>query len=119
MDLRRLIATFRTWLPLMVVAALLAGAAAFGISSLQQKVYESKATLIVGQALSATNPDYTQLLVAQNLSATYAAIAKTRPILEAVIAELRLKETTDELAGRVRVEIAGQQHDVVHHRARR
>lgn len=104
MDLRRLIATFRTWLPLMVAAALVGGVAAFGISSLQQKVYESKATLIVGQALSATNPDYTQLLVAQNLSTTYAAIAKTRPILEAVIAELRLKETTDQLAERVRVE---------------
>jgi non-specific protein-tyrosine kinase len=103
-DLRRLIATARAWLPLMIAAALVGGIAAFTISSLQQKVYESKATLIVGQALSATNPDYTQLLVAQNLSTTYAAIAKTRPILEAVITELGLKETTDQLAERVRVE---------------
>ena len=67
------------------------GAAAFGVSSLQQKVYEAKATLIVGQALSAANPDYTQLLVAQNLSATYAHVAKTRPILESVIKELGLE----------------------------
>ena len=104
MDLRRLIATFRAWLPLMVAAALVGGVAAFGISSLQQKVYESKATLIVGQALSATNPDYTQLLVAQSLSTTYAAIAKTRPILEAVIEELGLEDTPDQLAERVRVE---------------
>jgi len=103
-DLRRLIATFRAWLPLMVAAALVGGVAAFGISSLQQKVYESKATLIVGQALSATNPDYTQLLVAQSLSTTYAAIAKTRPILEAVIEELGLEDTPDQLAERVRVE---------------
>ncbi len=50
MDLRRLIATVRAWLPLMLVAALLAGGAAFIVSNLQQKVYESKATLIVGQA---------------------------------------------------------------------
>lgn len=104
MDLRRLIATFRTWLPLMVAAAVVCGVAAFAISNLQQRVYESKATLIVGQALSATNPDYSQILVAESLSKTYAAIAKTRPILEAVIAQLRLKETTDQLAERVRVE---------------
>jgi non-specific protein-tyrosine kinase len=103
-DLRRLIVTARTWLPIMIVAALLTGAGAFVVSSLQQKVYESKATLIVGQALSATNPDYTQLLVAQNLSTTYAAIAKTRPILDAVIAELGLEETSEALAERVRVE---------------
>jgi capsular exopolysaccharide synthesis family protein len=93
----------RAWLPLMVVAAILAGAAAFVVSNLQQKVYESKATMIVGQALSATNPDYSQLLVAQNLSATYAAVAETRPIVESVIAELGLKVDPDELVKRITV----------------
>ncbi len=104
MDLRRLIVTVRTWLPLMLVAALLAGGAAFIVSNLQQKVYESKATLIVGQALSSVNPDYTQLLVAQSLSATYAAVAKTRPTLEGVIKSLGLEETAGDLSGRVMVD---------------
>ena len=103
MDLRRLMVMARTWLPLMVVAAVMAGAAAFVVSNLQQKVYEAKATLIVGQALSAANPDYTQLLVAQNLSATYATIAKTRPVLESVIKALDLDETPSELATRLEV----------------
>ena len=93
MDLRRLIVLARAWLPLMIVAAVLAGAAGFVVSNLQQKVYEARATLIVGQALSAANPDYSQLLVAQNLSATYAAVAETRPILESVIAELGLESS--------------------------
>ncbi len=93
----------RAWLPLMLVAAVVAGAAAFVVSNLQQKVYEAKATLIVGQALSAANPDYSQLLVAQNLSATYAAVAKTRPILESVIKDLGLETTPGELAKRVQV----------------
>ncbi len=88
----------------MVVAALLAGTAAFVVSNLQQKVYEAKATLIVGQALSAANPDYTQFLVAQNLSATYAAIAKTRPRLESVIEDLGLETTPSELETRVAVD---------------
>ena len=104
MDLRRLISTVRPWLPLMLVAALLAGGAAFIVSNLQQKVYEARATLIVGQALSAANPDYTQLLVAQSLSATYAAIATTRPIMQSLIDELSLDASPGGLASRVRVD---------------
>ncbi len=104
MDLRRLIVTARTWLPLMLLAAVLAGGAAFIVSNLQQKVYESKATLIVGQALSAANPDYTQLLVAQSLTATYAAIATTRPIMQSLIDELGLDASPGGLASRVRVD---------------
>ena len=88
----------------MIVAAVLAGTAAFVVSNLQQKIYEAKATLIVGQALSAANPDYTQLLVAQNLSSTYATVAKTRPVLESVIKELGLEATPSQLADRVQVD---------------
>ena len=97
MDLRRLIAIVRTWLPLLIASVVLAAGAAFVISNLQQKVYEAKATLIVGQSLTGVNPDYTQLLVSQRLSTTYAAVATTRPILEAVIEELGLDVTPDEL----------------------
>ncbi len=104
MDLHRLIATVRAWLPLMVAAAVLGGAAAFAISSLQQKIYESRATLIVGQALSTVDPSYTQFLVAESLSATYAAIATTRPIMQSLIDELSLDTSPGALAGRVRVE---------------
>ncbi len=104
MELRRLIGIVRAWLPLMVVTALLAGAAAFVVSNFQQKTYESKATLIVGQALSAANPDYTQLLVAQSLAATYAAVAETRPILDSLITDLKLTDAPADLAGRIQVE---------------
>ncbi len=104
MDLRRLITTTRVWLPLMVVTCVLAAAAALVVSNYQQKIYEAKATLIVGQALSAANPDYTQILVAQNLSTTYAAIAKTVPILERLIKDLELATSPEELAGRLRIE---------------
>lgn len=107
MDLRRVLALFRAWLPLLATATFLAGGTAFLVSSLQQKVYEAKATLIVGQSLSAANPDYNQLLVAEGLSGTYASIAETRPILEKVIADLGLQATPAELASRVQVDIPG------------
>ncbi len=97
MDLRRQISVIRVWLPLLVASVVLALAAAFVFSSLQPKVYEAKATLIVGQSLTGVNPDYTQLLASQRLSTTFAALATTRPLLEGVIKELGLDVSADEL----------------------
>ena len=105
-DVRRHIAIVRSWSPLLVVAVLLAAGAAFAYSSLQPKVYEAKATLIVGQSLSGVSPDFDQLMVSQRLSTTYAAVATKRPILEKVIEELGLDVTVDDLAKRVRAEAA-------------
>ena len=80
LDVRRTIAITRTWFPLLVVSVVLAAGAAYLVSGVLPKVYEAKSTLIVGQSLSTVNPDYSQLLVSQRLSATYAAVATTRPI---------------------------------------
>lgn len=101
MDLRRQIAIVRTWLPLLIASVVLAGGAAYVFSSLQPKVYEAKATMIVGQSLSGVSPDYTQLLASQRLSTTYAAVATTRPQLEKVIATLGLDTSADNLAKNV------------------
>ncbi len=100
-DLRRQISITRAWFPLLVASVLLAAGAAFIGSSLLPKSYEAKATLNVGQSLSAVNPDYNQLLVSQRLSTTYAAVATKRPILQAVVDELHLDTSSDELAQRV------------------
>jgi len=88
-------------LPLLAVAVVVATVASYVFSSLQPKTYQADATLIVGQALSAVNPDYNQLLVSQTLSATYATVATTRPVMTRVIAELGLRDTPDQLARRV------------------
>jgi non-specific protein-tyrosine kinase len=103
-DLRRQIAIVRAWLPLLVVSVVLAAGLAFVVSSLQPKVYEANARLNVGQSLSTVNPDYNQLLVSQQLSTTYAAVATTRPILEAVIGQLGLGVTSQDLLKRVRAD---------------
>ena len=101
MELRRQIAIVRAWLPLLIAIVALAGGAAFVVSSLLPKVYEAKASLIVGQSLQAVNPDYNQLLASQRLSTTYALVATTRPILDNVIKQLGLAVPADELRGRV------------------
>jgi capsular exopolysaccharide synthesis family protein len=103
-DLRRQIAIARLWLPFVVVCVLLGAGAAYLVSSRLSKVYEAQATLVVGQSLSAVSPDYNQLLVSQQLSTTYARVATTRPILENVIKQLSLSDTTDSLGSRVRAD---------------
>jgi succinoglycan biosynthesis transport protein ExoP len=103
-DLRRQIAIIRAWFPLLVASVVLAAGAAFVVSGMLPKVYEAKATLIVGQSLSAVSPDYNQLLVSQRLSTTYAAVATTRPTLETVIGQLGLGVTGDELSKHVRAD---------------
>src|SRR6187551_3795888 len=84
--LRRRIQLFRSSLPLVLATGLLAAAAGYFVSAAQPKTYEAQATLIVGQSLSALNPDYNEILTAQRLSRTYATIATTTPILAQVIA---------------------------------
>src|SRR5215207_4548076 len=103
-ELRRQINFIRAWFPLMIMSVLLAAGAAYLVSGLLPRVYEARATLIVGQSLSTASPDYNQLLVSQRLSSTYALVATKRPILDSVIKQLGLDLTSDQLAGRVRAD---------------
>ncbi len=106
MDLHRQFKVVRAWLPLLIASVALAGVAGYYVSGLQPKVFEAKATLIVGQALSGVSPAYDQLLVSQNLASTYASVATTPAILAKVIDTLGLAETPGQLARRVSVEAA-------------
>jgi tyrosine-protein kinase len=103
-EFRRQLAIVRASLPLFAASLVLAAAAALLFSNLEQKIYDSRATLIVGQSLSAVNPDYNQILVSQRLSSTYATVATTRPLLEKVIAKLGIHATPDDLARNVRAD---------------
>lgn len=103
-ELRRQISIIRAWLPLLVVSVLLAAGAAFAVSSVLPKVYEARATLIVGQSLSTVSPNLDQILVSQRISTTYASVATKRPILDGVIKQLSLDVTAEELSKRVRAD---------------
>jgi len=100
-DHRRALAVVRTWLPLLVVSAAVAAAAAYGMSTVASRTYEAQATVIVGQSYSGTNTDYNQLLASQRLSATYASLATKRPLLETVIGQLGLPDSPESLGKRV------------------
>lgn len=97
LDRHRELALIRTRLPVIIIVTLLAVLAAFGFSSVQSKVYEARASLIVGTSINQANPDLNGLLASQQLAATYATIATTRPVLDAVIAKLGLQTTAGEM----------------------
>jgi len=103
-DLRRQIAIVRAWFPLLLASVVLAGIAGYVVSSMLPKIYEARTTLIVGQLLSAVNPDPNQLLVSQRLSTTYAAVATKGPTLDAVIQRLGLGVTSNDLSQQVHVD---------------
>jgi len=107
LDISHQLSIVRTRLPLLVVAVLLAASVAYLLSGLQPKVYEARTTLLAGLSLSEANPNFDQLLVSQRLSATYASLATTTPILEKVIERLDLDVTPVQLAKRVAATTAG------------
>jgi polysaccharide biosynthesis transport protein len=102
-DLRGQLAVIRARGALIVGCVVLAVLAAIAVSLVSPKVYQSSATLIVGQSLTTANPDIGQIETSQRLSETYAQIATTRPILDSVIAKLHLATTADELRKQVTV----------------
>ncbi len=113
MDLRRQISVLRHWAWLIVASVLIAGGTAFLVSSQMPKVYEGQTTLLVGQALTAVNPDYNQLLVSQQLSQTYTQVATTRPLLQEVIQQVGLDTTPEELLKRVKAETAASNSTLI------
>jgi len=104
-DLRRHLAILRPAAPLIVGMVGLAVVVAFVVSLLLPRIYESRATLYVGQALSEAQLDYNGLLASQILTQTYGRLATTRPVLEAVIQDQHLQTTPEELQANVSTEI--------------
>jgi non-specific protein-tyrosine kinase len=102
MDLRRQLTILRAWLWLLVASVLLAASSAFLVSGAMPKIYDAQNTLIVGQSLTAANPNSDQLLAAQRLSQTYATVVTTRPLAQRVIVQLGLPMTADGLLNEVR-----------------
>jgi capsular exopolysaccharide synthesis family protein len=103
-DLRSQLAVIAARYRLLVAGIVVAAAVAVGVTAVMPRVYDAQATLLVGQSLSASNPDYNQLLVSENLTATYLQLATSRPVLEAAGQSLGLAEGPDQLATQVSAE---------------
>jgi non-specific protein-tyrosine kinase len=97
MELRQYAAILVKWFWLILLGTLLAGGTAFLASQAMTPVYQASATLMVSQGSTPTISDYTSVLTGQQLAKTYGELLKKRPVLEAVIQELNLPMTVEEL----------------------
>lgn len=75
---------------LLVGMALIAGLVAFGVSSLQERVYRSTATIYVDSRRGEGNADFTDLRTSQTLAETYSELITSRAILEQTVVDLGL-----------------------------
>ncbi|MGZ5410536.1 MAG: Wzz/FepE/Etk N-terminal domain-containing protein, partial [Aeromicrobium sp.] len=96
MDIRHRLRLFRSWARWIIAGTLIAGIAAYLISGVLPKVYQSDGRLVVGQALSSNNPDPNSFATAQQLAAEYVALAASRPVLEATMKRLGLNMPVDD-----------------------
>jgi tyrosine-protein kinase len=99
-DLASSLSEIRSKLGLILLMAVVAGVAAYVVSSLLPKQYTSEARVLVG---SLVDSNYDQLLAYGQLAQTYAQLATTTPVLVAVGDELGLDESPEDLAARVDV----------------
>lgn len=101
MDLRSVLTVLRRSARFLVLGALVGALVAYLVAGFLPKVYESSATLLVGQQLTSRNPDLNELQASQQLSRAYAELAMTRSVSEAVIERLGLdmeiKDLQDEI----------------------
>jgi Mrp family chromosome partitioning ATPase len=94
-DRRRRALLTRWWV--ILAGAILGGVVAFAIVSAASPAYEADARLLAGPIAA----DDDTLRAAGQLGRTYAALATSRPILDAVIKEKGLDITSDELAEKI------------------
>ena len=102
MEVRRQIAIARAWLPLLIVAPLLAAVVAFGVASSQPQVYQVSAQMLPQQFLPG-NPDYSTVSLSRALVLTtnFASIAKSRDLLSSIQTQLGDKDTLENFVKRV------------------
>lgn len=110
MELRQYLGILRRWAWLIVLGTLLAGGTAFVVSKGMTPIYRASTTLLVSEARDATITDYTSIMTSERLAKTYAELLEKRPALEEVIQNLGLGLDTDELAGRVEVQLVRDTH---------
>ena len=101
MDIWLQLAVVRDHLRLVLIVTLASGLAAFALTRLLPTEYQAEARLLVGDIVLAEDPEINEVALAERLSRTYAELVTTRPVLEAVLVELGLEGSADDLVGRV------------------
>lgn len=104
-DLRRYIGLLRRWAWLAVLAAILAGGAAYLLNKRMTPIYQASTTMLINEASSTRSADYTSIMTSERLAQTYAQLITTQPVLEEVANRLQQGVSGPGLKGMIGVSI--------------
>jgi non-specific protein-tyrosine kinase len=85
------------WAWLLILTTILAGGAAYLNAKRTTPVYQASTLVMVIEAPSTQNSDYTNILTNQYLAQSYAMVMTTQPVLDAVFEKLGLNQDTTEI----------------------
>jgi non-specific protein-tyrosine kinase len=100
MELKNYFAILRRWGWIMLLCTALAGITGYVYTSRQPSVYQSRARYLIGPALD-PNVTRSDIQTSSQIGQTYDELATSRPVLEAVIAKLKLGTTPEQLKDQV------------------
>jgi len=103
-DLRAYLALAWHWAWLFVLAAILAGAAAYLVSRQMTPIYRASTRLLINEAPANRTADYTAILTSERLARTYSEMITAGPTLQGVIDRLGLPVSVGSLKGAITVQ---------------
>jgi polysaccharide biosynthesis transport protein len=90
MELKEYLLPLRRWWWLLLIATLVSTLSSYGATFLEEPLYETKAALMIGQALNDPNPNNTSIYLTQQLALSYSELAKRPPVQQATMDALGL-----------------------------
>jgi succinoglycan biosynthesis transport protein ExoP len=105
-DIKEYIYLFWSWAWLIILAGIIAGGAAYFMSSRQTPVYETSTRLLVSNPPDISNVDnYNAMITSYTMPNTYSEMVVDSPVLQGVIDQLKLDTTPDMLKGSISVSL--------------
>jgi non-specific protein-tyrosine kinase len=101
MELKHYFAILRRWGWIMLLCTILAGITSYWYSSQLPVVYQSRSRYLIGAVLDNPNIDRNTIQASAQVGQTYDTLVTSRPVLESVIAKLKLDTDPDTLAQQV------------------
>ena len=100
-ELKDLFSVFRRWWWLILVCTLLAGGVAYVVIHSTAPLYEATATLLIKPGDESNSSEINLLVAGERLALTYSEMIKSRPVLESIINDYELEESTTSLARKI------------------
>src|SRR5207245_8224329 len=98
MELKQYASPIIKWWRLILLSTAIAAAFSYYASAQSPRIYQTATTLMVGQTLQMPNPDNLQVYAATQLAQTYVQIVRRQPVMQAVVDDLKLTVSWEQVA---------------------